>query len=233
MSLTSTRAQVERISPLTDSIIELVLAPENYIDYQPGQYLQIRSGDDLLSYSIANAPLGSHKYELHIRHDPKNSSNQALFAEIKQQGAVTIDLPFGDCHLNQLEPAVPIIFIAAGTGFAPVKAMIEQLLAAGDSRPYELYWGARSQSDLYMDDKVSQWAAHVRHFRYFSLLPTHNTKEKLATLVLSQHQQDIVDYQIVIGGPFDMVFASRDELVAAGVSSSRLYSDAFSYVSPP
>lgn len=229
MNTNLTRAQVERISPLTDSIIELILIPDTYQDYQPGQYLQISCGNEFLSYSIANAPLGSHKYELHIRHDKNNHYYQALFAEIKQEGAVYIRLPLGDCHLNKLTSESPIIFIAGGTGFAPVKAMIEQLLASGDQRPFELYWGARSQSDLYMDEKVRQWQTHVSYFRYFSLLPSGSTKEKLATLVMNQHPQDLSNYQIVIGGPFDMVYATRDTLLQAGVTQSQLHSDAFSF----
>lgn len=232
MSIILTRAEVEHINPLTDSIIELVLAPEHYVDYQPGQYLQIRSGDEYLSYSIANAPLGSHKYELHIRHDHSNRASQALFAEIKSKGVVNIRLPMGDCHLNRLDSDIPVLFIAGGTGFAPIKAMIEQMLADGDQRLFELYWGARSQSDLYMDDKVRQWAAHVEHFCYFSLLPTHDSKETLANMVIAQHKKNIANYQIVIGGPFDMVFATRDALLDAGASASRLYSDAFSFVPP-
>lgn len=223
------RAEIERISPLTDSIIELVLAPDQYVDYLSGQYLQIRCGDEWLSYSIANAPLGSHKYELHIRHDKNNSCHQTLFAAIKQEGAVTIRLPLGDCHLSQLEPEMPIVFIAGGTGFAPIKAMIEQLLATGDRRLFELYWGARSQSDLYLDDKVKQWQAHVSQFNYFSLLPTANSKEKLATRVIQHHPHTLSDYQFVIGGPFDMVFDTRDALITAGVLPFRLHSDAFAF----
>jgi CDP-4-dehydro-6-deoxyglucose reductase, E3 len=224
-----TTAHVERISPLTDSIIELVLAPESYIDYQAGQYLQISSGKERLSYSIANAPLGSQKYELHIRHEKTNPYNKALFAQIKELGRVTIHLPLGDCHLNKLQPNVPIIFIAGGTGFAPIKAMIEQLLATGDPRFFELYWGARSQSDLYMDEKVRHWQAHVSHFRYFSLLPNSNPKEKISTRVINEHKDSLQDYQFVIGGPFDMVYATRDAFIAEGVSQSQLYSDAFSF----
>lgn len=229
MKEVTTTAHVERISPLTDSIIELVLAPDNYIDYQAGQYLQISSGDELLSYSIANAPLGSHKYELHIRHDKTNPYNEALFAQIKKQGKVTIHLPLGDCHINKLQPNMPIVFIAGGTGFAPIKAMIEQLLATGDQRFFELYWGARSQSDLYMDEKVRYWQTHVSHFRYFSLVPNSSPKEKLSTRVISEHKDKLPSYQFVIGGPFDMVYATRDALVAAGVPHSQLYSDAFSF----
>ncbi|STX50003.1 NAD(P)H-flavin reductase [Legionella busanensis] len=222
-------AQVERIAPLTDRVIKLILSPSHYIDYQAGQYLQIFSINDYLSYSIANAPLGSHKYELHIRHVQQDFCNRTLFAEIKKQGAVNIRLPFGDCHLNKLKAKSPILFIAGGTGFAPIKAMIEQLLATGDARPFELYWSARSQSDLYMDEKVKQWQAHVDHFRYFPLLSNTNIKDKIANYIVQQHPHDLDKYEIVIGGPFDMVYDIRDALVVQGIPTHHMYSDAFSF----
>lgn len=228
MTTLMTSAKVIRIVVLTDSIIELVLEPDEFIDYQAGQYLQILSGSEWLSYSIANASLGVRHYELHIRHDSQNPYNKTLFADIKQQGKVTIRLPFGECHLDNLQEK-PIIFIAAGTGFAPINAMIEQLLAAGDKRSLELYWGARSQSDLYCHEKVMQWQAHISQFHYFSLLPQANSDETLASLVISRHQHDLSHYQFVMGGPFDRVFATRDALVQAGVTAKQLYADAFSF----
>lgn len=224
----SIHAIVESITPLTDSILQLILLPETYIDYRAGQYLEILSAGETLSYSIANAPLGSHRYELHIRHSMDNPYNQRLLAEIKQKGAVTIHLPLGDCYLDKLNANKPVLFIAGGIGFAPIKAMIEQLLASGDSRNFELFWGARSQSDLYMNEKVGQWQSHVAHFQYFSLL-SNSSKETLASMVLEQHHRDLKRWQFVIGGPFDMVYATRDILVAQGVSPQQLFSDAFSF----
>lgn len=224
------QAQVEEISPLTDSIMRLVLAPDEYVDYQAGQYLKIILDDEELSYSIANAPLGSHKYELHIRHSFENPSNQHLFAYIKAQGKVNLSLPAGDCSIDRLDPSRPILFIAGGTGFAPVKAMMEHLLASTDRRPFELFWGARSQSDLYMDEKVMSWQSHVSRFRYFSLL-SDGSKETLASSVLARHPKDLDEWQIVISGPFDMVYSTRDVLVKNGVSPSYLFSDAFSFES--
>ena len=221
-------ARVEQVTPLTDSIVQLILDPEEYIDYQAGQYLQISSGGEVFSYSIANAALGSHKYELHIRHCRENPYNQKLFADIKKQGAVTLLLPFGDCSIDRLEVDRPILFIAGGTGFAPVKAMIEYLLAHDDPRSFELFWGARTHSDLYWDEQVRYWQAHVARFKYFSLLSEEN-KGKLASLVLEQHQQDLNQWQIVISGPFDMVYSTRDVLVAHGIETVHMYSDAFSF----
>ncbi|KTD58214.1 NAD(P)H-flavin reductase [Legionella sainthelensi] len=222
------KAQVEDISPLTDSIMSLILAPERYVDYQAGQYLQIVFDQDAFSYSIANAPLGSHKYELHIRHSLENPYTQRLFAHIKEHGFVNIRLPFGVCSIEHLDAQRPIIFIAGGTGFAPVKAMIEQLLATSDTRPFELFWGARLQSDLYLDEKVSSWNIHVSRFNYFSSVSDDNSKP-LASLVLDRHPRDLNQWQIVISGPFDMVYSTRDALVNKGVSPEHLFSDAFSF----
>lgn len=228
MSEETINAKVEVINPLTDSILQLVLAPDNYIEYLPGQYLQVLSENELLSYSIANAPLGSHKYELHVRHSKDNLANQRLLAEIKEKGCLTLRLPLGACHLDNLASDRPILFIAGGIGFAPIKAMIEQLLASSDQRSFELFWAARSESDLYMDEKVRQWQAHVEHFQYFSLL-SNPSKETLVSMILDRHRDDLKNWQIVIGGPFDMVYSIRDILVNAGMPAEQLFSDAFNF----
>lgn len=222
------QAQVEDISPLTDSIVRLILAPDEYVEYQAGQYLQILFAEDALSYSIANAPLGSHRYELHIRHSQDNSYHQLLLAHIKKYGSVRLRLPLGECSIDKLHAQKPILFIAGGTGFAPIKAMIEQLLANSDNRPFELFWGARSQSDLYMDEKVRNWRSHACHFQYFSLL-SDKSDDTLASRVLARHSKDLNDWQIVISGPFDMVYSTRDVLVGHGASPAQMFSDAFGF----
>jgi CDP-4-dehydro-6-deoxyglucose reductase len=221
-------AKIDSIIPLTDSVLQLHLVPDTYIDYQAGQYLQILFQEETLSYSIANAPLGSHKYELHIRHSLNNPINQALLAEIKSKGCLTLRLPLGVCRLSDLSRENALIFIAGGTGFAPIKAMIEQLLMDADPRNFELYWLARSQSDLYLDSMVDAWQSHVKTFRYFSLL-SGNTQDKLITLLNARHQKDFAGKQFVISGPFDMVYHLRDKLTALGVSEKAIFSDAFSF----
>lgn len=223
------KARIESIEPLTDSITQLMLQAETFIDYEAGQYLEIHLGENALAYSIANAPLGSQKYELHIRHSPDNPANTRLFSEIKNKGSLLISLPYGDCHIKNLYKEKPILFITAGTGFAPIKAIIEQLMATSDQRPFELYWGARSQSDLYMDSKVIQWQSHVKNFRYFSLYPKTKDKETLATFVLNRLGSDLNTHQFIISGPFDMVFATRDALIQGGIKEALMFSDAFSF----
>lgn len=228
MNIRETKATVVQMNPLTDTILQLVLAPEDYIDYTAGQYLQLLLGDAELCYSIANAPLGLRQYELHIRHRCDNPADQRLLDEIKQKGVLTLRAPFGECHFRHLDPIKPILFIAAGTGFAPVHAMIEQLLVWGEARRFELIWNARTQSDLYLDEKVKQWQNHVHQFQYLSLLSSKD-KQTPASLVLSRHAADLQDWQMVISGPFDLVYQTRDQLVAHGVSLDNLYSDAFQF----
>ncbi len=222
------KAQVERIIPLTDSIIHLVLKPEHYVAYQAGQYLNLLWDDQESSYSIANAPLGASYYELHIRHSADNACNQSLLASLKSHRSLTLKLPLGQCSLAALDAQRPILFVAAGTGFAPIHAMIEQLLADADTRAFELFWGARTQSDLYLHEKAQHWQAHVSQFKYHFFL-SETQKNNLFSQLLSAHAHDLMQWQFVLSGPFDLIYQMRDQLVARGVSPAFIFSDAFSF----
>ncbi len=226
MSTQQTQARVISITPLTNTIVQLILEPTYYFAYEAGQYLQIHSHDDLLSYSIANAPLGSHRYELHIRHGQDNAHTERLLADIQKTGMVTLQAPFGDCVLSALSPHKPLLFVAGGTGFAPIKAMIEQLLVHNDTRPVHLFWGARSQSDLYLEEAVLHWQSHVPHFTYYPLV-SEKSQDTLVTYLLTKHRQDLRDWQIVINGPLEMVYHTKDALLSHGATLKQLYSDAF------
>ncbi|NCT57704.1 MAG: NAD(P)H-flavin reductase [Legionella sp.] len=226
MSKEITSAHVTQAIPLTRSLLRVTLTPEHYIPYEAGQYLQIISSIETLFYSIANAPLGSHTYELHIRHTPNNLEHQHILNSLKQQGRVILNLPFGKCTLNALDPKRPIIFIAGGTGFAPIKAMIEQLLTDGDTRSFELYWSARCQEDLYLDEQVLIWKKHIEHFDYIPHIKTsHQTT--LIKRIQEKHPHDLADHQVVLAGPFDLVYSLRDDLIKQGLSPNQLFSDAF------
>lgn len=228
MQASKTLAKIIAMEPLTDTIVRVKLEPKTYIPYEAGQYLQILTVNGPISYSIANAPLGAHHYELHIRHCPNNQTSVDLLSDMKREGLVEIELPLGDCTLTQVQKDKAIIFVAAGTGFAPIKAMIEERLAQGVSKPFELYWGARTQSDLYLDERVLHWQKHVSYFRYYSLISSEN-KITLLDCIKAQHPADLCEHQFVINGPFEMVYALRDDLLLLGVEGASMYSDAFSF----
>lgn len=226
MSKEMTPAHVTEAMPLTRNLLRVSLAPEHYIPYEAGQYLQIVSPNETLYYSIANAPLGSHTYELHIRHVPENIEHQHILNTITQLGCVILNLPFGKCTLRALEPERPIIFIAGGTGFAPIKAIIEQLLTNGDTRPFELYWSARGQEDLYLEEQVLTWKKHVEHFNYMPHITKPN-QTALMQRILERHPDDLTNHQVVLAGPFDLVYSLRDDLIKHGLARNQLFSDAF------
>ena len=228
MSIAMTPALVTQVTPLTNRLLRVTLTPEQYIDYEAGQYLEIVSPDqsETLYYSIANAPLGSKTYELHIRHQPNNTEQQHVLDAITKQGRLILNLPFGQCTLHTLDPNRPILFIAAGTGFAPIKAMIEQLLTEGSTQPFTLFWSARKQEELYLDEKVLAWEKHVAHFNYIPHI-TDQDQTPLIRRITKQHQTNLNNYQVVLAGPFDFVYALRDALIKQGIPRNQLFSDAF------
>jgi CDP-4-dehydro-6-deoxyglucose reductase len=233
MSIAITPAEVTQVTPLTNRLLRVTLTPEQYIHYDAGQYLEIISPnpDEKLYYSIANAPLGPKTYELHIRHQPNHSEQQHVLDAITKQGRVILNLPFGTCTLQALTPEKPILLIAGGTGFAPIKAMIEQLLTDGHTQPFELYWSARTQEDLYLDEKVLAWEKHVPHFKYTPHL-TDQDKTPLIKRITQQHQKNLKNYQVVLAGPFDFVYALRDALLDEDIPKQQLFSDAFALEQP-
>ncbi|OGV40276.1 MAG: hypothetical protein A3F46_09570 [Legionellales bacterium RIFCSPHIGHO2_12_FULL_42_9] len=229
----STTALVEQAVPLTDDTVKLILIPKQYIDYAAGQYLKLIFRDkpeEPLLFSIANAALGAAGYELHIRHESDNRMHTRLFQAIKNRSKLTVRLPFGECHVEHLAPDKPIIFIAGGTGFAPIKSMIEHLLLTLDSRSFSLYWNARTARDFYMQAKVKSWKKHVRRFVLCDFLSESEAKSSLIARIITNDPGVIHGTtQIVLAGPFDMIYRMRDALVKLGVVKNNLFADAFSF----
>jgi CDP-4-dehydro-6-deoxyglucose reductase len=219
-------AQVLSMKHVTDSLVQLIIKPEQYVSYQAGQYLQIMVGNEAYSYSIANAPLISEHYELHIRHTRDNASHLPFLTTLHVGDWLTIQVPMGDCFVQRLHRDKPILFFAAGTGFAPIKAMIEDLFAVHDPRRLKLFWGARSLQDLYLHETVLQWEKTLAHFKYVPHV-SETSQLSLVDTVLLQHALDINDWQVVLSGPFDMVCQARDVLLVQGALAHNLFSDAF------
>lgn len=223
-----TKAQLKEIQPLTNTIVRVVLEPAEYQDYQAGQYLQLKTGDNLAYFSIANAPLGSRLYELHIRHEKKHQSSQNLLAYLQTDAELALNLPLGQAHIGVFDPLKPFIFIAGGTGFAPIKAIIEYLLHRDDQRSFECYWLTKMRSDLYWQPQLLEWQHQVAKFKYLSLVAGESTEVMLAE-IYRRHQPELNSFQFVVSGAFDMVYRCRDQLLAWGVEAKSIFSDAFEF----
>jgi CDP-4-dehydro-6-deoxyglucose reductase len=208
--------KAHQISP---DIYEVILKPDTFIPYEPGQYLKIKIAKTWVPYSIANAPNNTGTYVLHIKHTAFSETTKSLFHDFNTQAPIEIQLPFGVCYLKKLPQDRPIIFIAGGTGLAPIHAMIQGLLSQKSPPHFELYWCVKEACDLY-------WSAPTTHFYPCITTTQDNT---FFNTILNRHLNDLKTFSIVLSGPFDMVYMLRDKLIEAGVNITQLYADAFEY----
>jgi CDP-4-dehydro-6-deoxyglucose reductase len=218
-------AEVTQVEPLTEHILRVFLTPQHYVNYTAGQYLQILTSEEALCCSIANAPLGAHHYELHLRHSPQNPLHQILMKEMRSSGEVPIYLPLGNCHVGRLSVERPVLMIAQGTGFAPMKAMLEQWLTDGSMPPTLFCWLARNPSDWYMQPLVETWAEHVEQFQFLPLRAD-LADEMVFKTVLKEANFDLTQLQVVLAGPFDRMRALQQVGVALGLQPQQFFSDA-------
>ena len=147
-------------------LIWLQLPATEKLQYRAGQYVEfILKDGKRRSYSLANAPHVDEQVSLHIRHMPGGVFTDHVFSGMKERDILRFEGPLGSFFLRE-DSDKPIVLIASGTGFAPVKAIIEQAIHGKSGRPMTLYWGARRPADLYMRALCDEWAATVPGFRF-------------------------------------------------------------------
>jgi CDP-4-dehydro-6-deoxyglucose reductase len=156
------------------AILKLQLPASERFQFLAGQYLEFLLKDgQRRAYSIANAPEQEGPLELHIRHLPGGLFTDFVFAAkdpaLKEKDILRFEGPLGSFFLRE-DSKKPIIFVAAGTGFAPIKSIIEQMQAKKIQRPISLYWGGRRPSDLYMNSLCETWAQDLPDFKYIPVI---------------------------------------------------------------
>lgn len=214
------QAQIVSITRLNDTIWQYLLQPTEFVPYQAGQYLQIQRPEGEHYFSIANAPSPGQYYELHVRH-------RAPEQQWSLHSVVNVSLPYGVCDVSHLHPEKPIIFLAAGTGFAPIRAMIEQLLLQSDPRYLELHWQVTVASDWYDQQALRNWQDKKPNLHYFTHLSPVNSPN-LMPVIIEKYPQ-LKNWQIVMAGPFELMFAMQKELLDHGLSKEVIFSDAFEF----
>lgn len=223
----SLMAEIIQAQPITQYILKVVLKPQHYVPYKAGQYLQILTAEEALSFSIANAPLGAHHYELHIKHNPENILHKKLMQEMRDIGELPIFLPLGNCHIDQLSVEKPLIMIAQGTGFAPIKSILEQWLADGRLPPTLFCWLSRTRSDCYMRQLVEKWDFEVENFRFLQL-SLDLTDTNILNQILQHSGFDVNNVQYVLSGSIAKMLSLKHAGIALGMQAEQFFSDAFS-----
>jgi len=216
-------------------LIKLLLPKTERLQFFAGQYINflLKNGGHR-SFSLANAPHDDEFIELHIRHIPDGKFTSEVFDEMKEKDMMRIEGPLGSFYIRE-ESKRPIILMAGGTGFAPIKGMIEHELAMGLERPIHLYWGASTKEDLYMDELAQSWAQQYPLINYTPVLSAakeeDNWKGRTGYVhhAIMQDYPDLSSYEIYGSGAPAMVYAGRDDFVKNGLDLDYYYSDAFEY----
>jgi len=196
-----------------------------------GQYLQVRMPDgDRRNFSMANPPHESDGVELHIRHIPGGRFSETTLATIRARDKLAIELPFGQFFVREAE--IPALLLATGTGFAPIKSIIEDALRRGNRRPLRLYWGGRDRDDLYMLDRVTRWTEKAPWISFVPVLSrpaqAWSGRTGFVHRAALEEFSDMRNVEVyACGNPLMIAAARRDFVSQAGLPAARFYADAF------
>lgn len=225
-------AKVHKLArPAADvAVVNLRFPAGQRAKFRPGQYLRILLPDgDSRNYSMANAPHESDGAELHIRHVPGGRFSEQVLAGLTRGDTLTVELPFGEFSLST-DVEGPAILLATGTGFAPIHSMVAAQIRAGGTRPLYIYWGARTEADLYSQAPV-KWAAAQPWLHYVPVLSepseTWAGRTGLVHRAVMEDHSDLSGVEVYACGNPLMIDASARDFMAAGLPEHAFFSDAF------
>ncbi len=204
------------------------------LPYLAGQYLDVLlTNGKRRAFSIAAAPNDSGLLELHVRRVAGGGFTERVFSGLKVGNLLRIEAPLGTFFVRERSRR-PIICVAGGTGFAPIKAIIEQLLADDDRRPLHLYWGARNRNDLYLESLAADWAASHEHIRFTPVLsdsddPDWRGRTGLVHEAVIRDHDDLWPFDVYMSGPPALIDAGRHAFAEHGLPERHLYYDSFEF----
>lgn len=233
---------IERVSEDV-AVVSVQLPAAERLQYRAGQYLDFILRDNTRrSYSIATPPHADELLQFHVRHMPGGRFTDALFGiaregqpAFKERDLLRCEGPLGSFYLRE-ESRRPIVLLASGTGFAPIKAIAEQIFHQGkhDDVPVLLYWGGRRPADLYQDALARQWAAERPNFRYVPVVSDALPEDGWTGRTGFVHEAVMADlpdlsrHQVyACGAPVMVEAAQRDFVERCGLPEDRFYADAF------
>jgi CDP-4-dehydro-6-deoxyglucose reductase len=230
--------RVEKLDkPAPDvAIIGLRLPMNENFRFLAGQYIDFLLKDGKRrSFSLATPPHDDKLLELHVRHVPQGFFTDALFTQYKGREILRFEGPLGSFYLRETSDK-PIIFVAGGTGFAPIKAIIEHALHHQVPREMVLYWGARSLVDLYLPHLPGTWQTSHPNFTYIPVLSEPKPEDAWSGRTGFVHEAVMADfpdmsgYQVyACGAPLMIDAAKRDFTQRCGLPADEFFADSFTY----
>lgn len=231
--------RIERMERVADDVMAvfLKLPAVEELHFRPGQYLDVMlSAGRRRSFSIASAPADGRLIELHVRRASASGFTGQLFSEMRPGTLLRIEGPLGQFWLRTESPRPPLM-VGGGTGYAPLRAMLRQLVAAGDRRPVTLYWGARAAADLYEHEWLRALEAERPGFSYRPVLseapspdaPGEAFRHGLVHEAVLADHADLSGRDVYASGPPAMIEAIRATFLHHGLPREQLYFDSFDY----
>lgn len=226
------------VRPVHDvAIVRLQLPAGERLQYLAGQYIELILRDGTRrSYSMACAPNTDDQLEVHVRHMPGGRLTDALFASppvLKERDVLRLEGPMGTFFLRE-DSTRPIVLLASGTGFAPIKSIVEHAQARGMRRPMALYWGGRRPRDLYMNELCEKWAREIADLRYVPVVSDALPEDGWSGRTGFVHRAVIEDFPdlsahqvYACGSPIVVESAQRDFCTMCRLPAAEFYADAF------
>jgi len=217
------------------AVMRLQLAANQNFQFHAGQYVEFILRDGARrSYSMANAPhkLGTPAaIELHVRHMPGGKFTDHVFSNLKEKDILRMEGPFGSFFLRE-DSDKPMVLLASGTGFAPIKAIIERMQHLALTRPTVLYWGARKEADLYLKDWAVQAAMTMPNLKFIPVLSEPEVgwtgRTGFVHEAVMADLPDLSAHQVyACGVPVMVDAAHRDFVAKCQLPDEEFYADSF------
>jgi len=230
--------RVVSLRPLAHDVMEMrIKLPQNQrFHYLPGQYIDLLMRDGRRrSFSIANPPDEEGVLELHVRRVPDGYLTNYIFEGMRERDLLRFQGPLGTFFLRDGEETRPLIFVAGGTGFAPIKAILEQAFEDGIRRPIHFFWGARAVRDLYMRELAESWAQRHDNFQFTPVLSEPRPDDAWSGdtgwvhEAVTLHYPDLSGFQVYASGPPPMIEALRGSFAEHGLPGDQLFFDSFEF----
>jgi len=232
--------RVIALEPLADDVmrVTLQLPAADPFRFYPGQYLDILFKDgSRRSYSMANAPADGNQVDLHVRHMPGGMFTDTVFGAaekpLKARDILRIEAPLGSFFLRD-DSDKPIVFLASGTGYAPIRAILQQMAAQDNPRPAVLYWGGRRPADLYLNAEAQAFAQTLPGLRYVPVLSDALAEDNwqgrtgFVHHAVMQDFPDLSGHQVyACGAPIMVESARRDFVQQCGLPDAEFFADVF------
>jgi CDP-4-dehydro-6-deoxyglucose reductase len=229
--------RVARLEQLTPDVVRIYLKvpAAQRLQFLAGQYVNILlKGHAPRAFSIANAPHDDEFIELHIRYVEGGYFTDQVFHQLHEKAMLRLQGPLGTFFLRE-DSDRPALLVGGGTGFAPLKGMLEHAFEIGLRQPLHLFWGVRSRRDLYLDDLPRHWTQVHSNFRYTPVLSEPGPEDAwagetgLVTDAVVKRYPDLATFDIYASGPPVMVQAGHRLFLGHGLDESRFFSDSFEY----